>query len=491
MNINFASDYPDLGYDRKYTFAGILRKYFEIIDPKGNNIGISRFWNGRTVDEYIHYYGDRILPSMKCLFSIEKPLETFTEEDFNAVLNFLRDRFNYADDTMLHLRYLMWIVYKAGFEHGEYEDNIFWDMDNTIDGKTESSEKERIGIMTKVRRSFDINEEIKLLKHFFSMDPCLASGEDLGLLLMFTTGMRNNEVCGLNWSSFHTLEGHKDSCVIDIVQTTVSDTAKIKSGGKTRNAPRVLPLLESVSAILNQRLSFIKSAAEDGSLVFPEGISSWGQLPVVCRGTNYTERCTTGNITKAGRRLFKEIGIEKSQLAVLNSILQSHQCEDVRIDEKEPTAYLFRRNFATHLYHLSFSPAECQYLMGHDIEDPYATRNSFADSDIIYKLWSHIQLLSVIWGLSEEGHRPITRLPRHKINVTNDVISISKDCESGRKRCFLKVNALEPAQEIKLRIKGDCLENIDIVALPETGELSRTVIISAQQKNAYKNHFHS
>ena len=49
--------------------------------------------------------------------------------------------------------------------------------------------------------------------------------------------------------------------------------------------------------------------------------------------------------------------------------------------EKDPSAYLFRRNFGTHLFILGLSEAEIQYVVGHDIEDLYETRNEFVNEE--------------------------------------------------------------------------------------------------------------
>ena len=55
-------------------------------------------------------------------------------------------------------------------------------------------------------------------------------------------------------------------------------------------------------------------------------------------------------------------------------------------DRKDPTAYLFRRNFGTHLHILGLSEPEIEYVIGHDIDDPYETRNEFVNEEKLFSI---------------------------------------------------------------------------------------------------------
>ena len=54
--------------------------------------------------------------------------------------------------------------------------------------------------------------------------------------------------------------------------------------------------------------------------------------------------------------------------------------------EKDPSAYLFRRNFGTHLFILGLSETEIQYVVGHDIEGLYETRNEFVNEERLLEI---------------------------------------------------------------------------------------------------------
>ena len=74
------------------------------------------------------------------------------------------------------------------------------------------------------------------------------------------------------------------------------------------------------------------------------------------------------------------------ELAFLDEEL-SEENTAALLKEKEPTAYLLRRNYATQMCILGLTNAEMQYLMGHDVEDAYESRNEFVDSERIYIMY--------------------------------------------------------------------------------------------------------
>ena len=77
--------------------------------------------------------------------------------------------------------------------------------------------------------------------------------------------------------------------------------------------------------------------------------------------------------------------VEEKQLAFIeNELLREGGSEEVR--DKDPSAYLFRRDFGTHLSILGLSEAEIEYIIGHDIEDPYETRNEFVSEEKLYEI---------------------------------------------------------------------------------------------------------
>ena len=123
-----SNNYPGEGYDSEPTFAGVLRKYFNYRDEFGTNLGISKRWNDDTKASFVRDYNERLIPALTFLFGKEKPLHSYTANEFEQTLEYLKDQYHYANNTLLHYRHLLWVVYRAGFEHELYADNIFWDV---------------------------------------------------------------------------------------------------------------------------------------------------------------------------------------------------------------------------------------------------------------------------------------------------------------------------------------------------------------------------
>lgn len=477
-----APNFPGEAADGSLSFAGILRKYFIEEDITGKNIGISKSWNENTRSAFIQDYSNRLLPALQTVLS-GKAVAEYTSDDFEAVLDLLDKKYHYADTTLLHYRHLLWAVYKAGFQHHEYADNVFWDdIFDPTDASPEAIEKHRIRIMTKTRRSFSIQEELKIADWFNSLDPTSAPGEAVGLLLMLFLGLRNNEACGANWSSLHPLDGYPDVYVLDVIQSTKSGSTDLKPGGKTRNAPRVLPVVAPLYHFLEKRRQFIE--VQIGS------DASAANLPMVCRDTSFTERCATKYLTIAARHLFEDVGITKNELSVLNQILCSHEFKDSLIAEKEPTAYLFRRNHATHLYQMGFAMPEIQYLMGHDIEDVSLTRNFFSDPDILSSLFQKIQqhpLLQAIPGFIPNS--TVSWIPSSSLQVSGtseSTIDLTIEGKSPAKTVLLTIDALEPDAELEFSCASATPLNLDVTHVPGKSAFASSAIIS--QVQPYRRH---
>lgn len=361
--------FTGLAHDGSCTFAGILNKYFSTLDK------YSREWNDNTAESYLNDYNNRILPIIENLFGLEKPIASFTEEEFEKILNTLSLQYHYRDSTIQHYRFLLWVVYRAGFEHGHYVDSIFWG--ELSDASELDTEEHKAAAMTRIRKSFTIEEEIKLIRWFQNLKPDTATGEDIGLAIMLFQGLRNNETCGLSFQSIRTLPSPMNIPVVDVFQTTKRDSNELKIGGKTRNAPRVLPLFEPLYHFLLERKDYLSKVPVTSDL---------SQLPIVCKGNDFTVRANTHDLTRAGHLLFERVGIDKRELGLLQQILFDPELQATQIEEKDVTPYLFRRNVGTHLYQLGFASAEIQYWMGHDIEDAMLTRNTFSDDEILAKL---------------------------------------------------------------------------------------------------------
>lgn len=437
-----STEYPEFGFDGKLTIYGILRKYFTIHDELGHNIGLSRKWNPNTTAQYARDYMDRLLPIMAQLFGREKPMHTYSADDFEAILNRLRNTYHYAERTMSHYRFLLWSAYKIGFENSLYSDNIFWGELIDPEDDPEKYEQHRAKALTRIRKSFSVHEDIRIMKWFSSLDPISACGTDVALACMYFLGCRNNEACGADFSAFHLLDSHPDTAVFDMLQTTSENSNRLKPSGKTKNAPRTLPVPPPLYNFILKRKTWLEQQVNVGNIILPEGVETVDQLPVACIENQYTKRAQSADLSRAGRVLFDSIGIQKSELAILQEIMFSQEFQETQIEEKDPTTYLFRRNVATRLYHLGFPWTSIQYWIAHEIEDAVIARNHFSDEDTLHEL-SNQYMQHPIFHIFDHARMMAISGGRTSFCIAPD------------DTFFVQVTALEPNQPLYLDLNRD------------------------------------
>lgn len=441
-----AGPYPGLAYDGTATFAGVLQSFFSVKDITGQNTGISRRWNDNTATQYLRDYTERILPVISRLYGPQKPMHEFLESHFEEILSELKAQHHYSASTMMHYRHLLWSAYSMGVSKELYADHIYWDIIED-DDDPEKREQNRAHSLTRIRKSLSIEEDIRMLMWICSLDPVTATGEEIGIALMYLLGIRDNEACGATYSSIRMMANHPDMAVFTISNTTKINSATLKPSGKTENAPRELPLLKYAYQCLLIRRTFLEDEVKAGRLVLPPNIESVDLLPIVCKGLNFTTRAGTYDLSKAGRSLLMKVGISKSQFAELHRILLSTDFQDNVISEKNPTLYLVRRNTVTRQYNIGFAWEEIQYWIGHNIEDSLLQRNFFSDEETLYEI-----------GKKYEKH-PLFQLLTHM--TQENATSPSKMYEDSFTYCLdaqhahiIDVEANEPNQGVFITAKS-------------------------------------
>lgn len=390
--------FPTLAQDGTKTYAGILQSYFTKKDIMGRNVGISRDWDDKYAAQISRDYIRRILPIITQLFGEQKPMHEYREEDFEAVLDELNRVHHYADSSMQRYRRNLWSVYKMGVLQQEYPDNIKWDIQEADE---KDQEQNRAHTLTKLRKSFSIQEDLRMLQWFCSLDPKTASGEEIGLALMYFLGVRDNEACGASYGDFRLMKDHPDMAIFIMGNTTSLRSNLLKPGGKTSNAPRQLPVFLYLYQFIEARRTMVQSEIDAGRISFSQNIETLDKLPVVCKGNDYFRRAETRDLSIAGHPLFSKVGIGESELKWLWDTLMSEDFKDNIIEEKNPTPYLLRRNTVTRLYHLGFEWETIQYWIAHDIESVQLKRNFFSDEETLYELGKAYECHPIFMILAE------------------------------------------------------------------------------------------
>lgn len=415
-------------YTGELTFAGVLQKYYIEYDSNGNNVGISAGWDAEsTTSNYKADFNNRLIPVINELKGEGTPLSEFTADDFERVLVILRRRHHYFDVTVDHYRHLILLVYMAGVEHGLYVDKLQWDDTQPLpDDLNKMPEDERQKIFF-IRKSFSTDEELEMLGHFLDLNPATAEGKEIGTYLMYVLGVRNNEACGFQFKNIHPLPGYPDIYVADIVQTTQIGSNELKAGGKTSNAPRTLIVPRKLFEFIQKRKIYIIKEHPEWNV---------DELPIVCHNRQFDKRAAASELTAYGRELLQEIGISKSEMAVLTDIITSTEFQDEIYDEKSVTTYLFRRNTATRLYTAGLSLEDIQYWMGHEIDDVSIQRNFYADPERLAEIARKI-----------ERHPVYKRLAGKELETLKENARISQDGEY-----ILNLEINEPKSDNNLTI---------------------------------------
>ena len=358
----------------EHTFYGIYHDYSEDFEEHWKADSTQR-------SNYLRYC-NQIIPLLPN--HDETPISAYTQEDYDAVIQaFIRrgqdtkgkQYMPYKESTVQDFRRLIYYVVETAARHGEC-DNVLWESNLNPEATTESEEvKANQALLSK---SLTIPQEQAVAKALLS-DP-LQSGQNMGLLLMYSLGLRNAEACAVDYGDIKPMQTHPDCPVIWIYKTTGYDTIAGKLGGKTRNADRIIPIPDKVAALIQQRRQHIESLLN----------KSIKDYPIVCNNDWWDVRCSARELTNAARVLFQSIKIKAAQMAFISEELQDEsvtQKDSLPFeDRKDPTAYLFRRNFGTHLHILGLSEPEIEYVIGHDIDDPYETRNEFGNEEKLFAI---------------------------------------------------------------------------------------------------------
>ena len=420
----------------EHTFYGIYHDYYADFEEH---------WKADSTQRSNHLrYCNQIIPLLP--MHDKTSINAYTQEDYDAVIQALIKRgqdtkgkqyMPYKESTLQDFRRLIYYVVETAARHGEC-DNVLWESNLNPDATTESEEvKANQALLSK---SLTIHQEQAVAKTLLS-DP-LQSGQNMGLLLMYSLGLRNAEACAVDYGDIKPMQTHPDCPVIWIYKTTGYDTSVGKLGGKTRNADRIIPVPDRVAALIHERRQYIE--AQLGKSI--------DDYPIVCNNDRWDIRCSARELTNAARILFQRIKIKASQMASINEDLQENPISNRDSlpfeDRKDPTAYLFRRNFGTHLHILGLSEPEIEYVIGHDIDDPYETRNEFVNEEKLFAIKQKMDRRPLVNSDLSEIER-IDAGERLQLQHTAHVRIPVDSAETE-----MHVTAIEPTDSIKVTLSS-------------------------------------
>lgn len=459
--------------DGELTFAGVLEEYYDEVVKE---------WGEEYQKKSLSDYNLRILPALKDHNS--KRMADYTSEDFGEAIEAIQEAYRlktmtgkgYDASTIQHYRHLIFHVVSAANANGLCQ-SILWgsifELPVRPTGNQKGSAPETL---ERLKRSFSIKEEQHIADAIFT-NP-YQSGEDMGLLLMFGLGVRNAEACGANFGDIRPLFEGAKTYALWVYKTTELESNKVKASGKTRNADRVVPIPSKLLHFLQERRRHIEQQINAGLVVHPQGeVCEIDEMPIACVGEDYAKRCSAPKLTAAAREIFRKAGVERQILALIERELQD---PTVVLVEKEPTAYLFRRNFATVLHILGFTVPEIHYLVGHDIENSSMVRNEFVNEDVLLELSRKMEMRP----LFSNEDCPLVNTTRHMAFEDVSSITFQAPNEQGTLKILLASN--EPSDAISVTIAHNAAAEEVCFVSNISKDHKNTINITRQYREGYQ-----
>lgn len=233
----------------------------------------------------------------------------------------------------------------------------------------------------------------------------------------------------------------------------------------------------------DERVNMLKSTPMAGNDV--------RMLPIAFRKGNPLSRCGADDVTAAARKMFSALNLHQVLYNASKQLQQDYAAamEESSADEfvqleKEPTAYVFRRNFATNLAILGLHDAEIAYLMGHVIDEEQAVRNTFLDERILHRIKKKLDK-RIFPG---EPHAfPQTLQLQHGSYIELEECSLSFIVPEGAARIQLSVASKEPNEGITVHIssKEEVRGDVSIRSVPLPEKFGRTVNMMEEYRESH------
>lgn len=216
-------------------------------------------------------------------------------------------------------------------------------------------------------RSISLDVEFALAAGM--IDNCCEHGELIAGLLMLCLGVRTSEATGFSYK--HLVEVRPGYWALVRYEVSNKDARTTQAGGKTSNAFRLLPVPHFLTEILMDRKRKLLKKFP------PEAVEN---LPLACKGVDYTCRCTQKETNEAMKNLYRLAGVAEDLMRTAYQEMRADP--DLAEDcEGRATAYLCRHQFATAMVYCGLTPGEIYTVMGHAEEDESVRKSDFANPD--------------------------------------------------------------------------------------------------------------
>lgn len=440
----------------KIMVGGILTVYgvYEMYKSEIMRYG-SRSWNTDTTSQYDSVVINHLIPYLPG--HDIKHIGMFTKQDYETALDHLikagknkpGEPFKAwdADGIPEKVSYLMRAIVWSASEH-MLCDNVFGPREIYRSGGKREGTGEQLA---RNKKSLTVKEELAV--HQYIMRHMENTNPDAGLALMYAFGLRNNDACGVNFGYIREFADYPGNYYLIVPQSTELGANTVKILGKSRNSGRRIPMPTSLARRLfllrEKRAELARARGYKGK---PE------DLPIACREGKPTERCCADDLSMAAKKMYEKIGMRMEDIVALNQdLLEELQAVREEFDENEfqeierdPTAYLLRRSFATIVAVLGMTDAEIRYVVGHKIDDEYIQRRAFGDEKMLFRIKQKMDQRPLLNDIQLE--KELTVLPGKNESLSGSK-GIVLNLPADQLSCVrINVAATEPGDEIRFKI---------------------------------------
>lgn len=358
---------PQQTADGQPTFAAVYRMLW----PK---LREERKWARSTAQQYDRVMGTKILPQMPLDVAFwdldEDDLVTFWDHLCGSGLSQ-----SHLQIASVVIRTIMELAYDQGLTQTtlwglpQYrilpEEGVPLEILPCEDPEEEGARLADLAVRTP--RSISLDVEFALAQGM--IDNCCDHGELIAGLLMLCLGVRTSEATGFSYR--HLKQIRPGYWALVRYEVSAKDSRSTQAGGKTSNAFRLLPLPKFLTEILmNRKRKLLEK--------FPPEVVE--NLPLACKGIDYTCRCTQKETNEAMKNLYRLAGVAEDLMRTAYQEMRADP--DLAEDcEGRATAYLCRHQFATAMVYCGLTPGEIYTVMGHAEEDESVHKSDFANPD--------------------------------------------------------------------------------------------------------------
>ena len=463
-----------------WTFAGVLIEFWD---------DVSKNWKEeRTGRSYLADYKRFVLP-----YVTDRPLKDCDREVFDNLMTRLPElRSKEGLITGLpQIRHFKWIIKKvleAAEKNGVCPD-ILWGTDYNF---PVSASEERLNSdeLVKLRKSLAVEEEINIARLILE-DP-LEEGQKIGLALMFGLGLRNSEACWVKFGDVKPFVCDNSMYYMLVYSSGAFGAGGERFSGKSENMPRLVPIPNKLLSLIFERRKFLYELIERGEFLVAgqavtfdscEQIDDYiDRLTIACVDSDYSAACSSAVLTRTAKNLLKKVEVDQELLSLIDREFRRPGRTEDGIKEKEPTAYLFRRNLGTHLYLLGLNDSEIQYVMGHDIEEEGERRNFFRNEEKLYPIAKKMSKRPILNENSQNKGKEILLDWFSDRNVCEEEVHIP--ITEGLKKIVISIDQCEPGSSLDLIVDGS--RNGTYEQYPCEDPLNETLNITFEYQREYE-----